>query len=310
MLQSTPPAPADLIAAVNALRANQGLPALISDPALMSIAQAHSEYMSANHLITHAGPGGTRPVDRAMAAGYGGGATVFISENIAMTQLATSLDTVIHTIWADATHWNTMVNPQYVHVGAGISEHNGQVFYTLDVGYIAGGSTVYTPLPTTGVGTPQAPAPTVQNVVPVETSSVGDDGSIIHEVRAGQALWTIAEAYKIPVEQLAALNNLDVKNPMIYEKQKLLIRPPFTPTVTATITLTPRAPTRTPRPTFTPHPTRASATPTQSPTSTPPPLIPPETFSRRNFGFTLVLISGLGLAFMGAGYLLRKRKGK
>ncbi|MDX1437480.1 MAG: CAP domain-containing protein, partial [Anaerolineales bacterium] len=74
---------ADLIAAVNALRASNGLPPLQADSALMSIAQAHSNYQASIGSVTHTGAGGTRPRDRAAAAGYGGGATIFVSENIA-----------------------------------------------------------------------------------------------------------------------------------------------------------------------------------------------------------------------------------
>lgn len=51
--------------------------------ALMASAQAHSDYQAEIGQVTHSGQGGSRPRDRAIAFGYGGGATVYVSENIA-----------------------------------------------------------------------------------------------------------------------------------------------------------------------------------------------------------------------------------
>jgi uncharacterized protein YkwD len=75
--------PYSMIDAVNNLRASNGLPPYEIDSILMSIAQGHSDYQAAIGEVTHTGAGGTRPRDRAAAAGYGGGGTFFISENIA-----------------------------------------------------------------------------------------------------------------------------------------------------------------------------------------------------------------------------------
>jgi uncharacterized protein YkwD len=73
----------DVIAAVNDFRAAYGLPALKTNSTLMSIAQAHSDYQASISTVTHNGSGGSSPKDRAYAAGFGGGATIFFSENIA-----------------------------------------------------------------------------------------------------------------------------------------------------------------------------------------------------------------------------------
>ncbi|MEM5774818.1 MAG: CAP domain-containing protein, partial [Anaerolineaceae bacterium] len=74
----------DLIAAVNYLRSSQGISALEVDGSLMSIAQTHSDYQAALGTWTHQGANGSSPRDRAIAAGYGSGATVYISENVAV----------------------------------------------------------------------------------------------------------------------------------------------------------------------------------------------------------------------------------
>jgi len=306
--QSTGPTADDLIAAVNQLRTSKDLEPLLEDAALTTIAQAQAEYLAANNLVSHVGPGGSRPRDRAISAGYGGGAVIYISENVAMTQLATTLDTLINTIWTEPQHWNTMTNSDYVHAGAGIAESGGSRFYTLVVGYIAGGATSYTPLPTVGPGTPQPTIPSGPAAAPVITATALADGSLFHIVQSGQVLSTIAEAYGMPWEQLAALNNLDMVDPVIFEGQSLLVRPQFTPTVTPTITLTPRPPTRTPRPTFTLRPTQPSPTPTQSLTPTRAPLVQPIQFTRRNIGLGLIVLSSLGLAATGASYAIRRRK--
>ncbi|HIE57170.1 MAG TPA: CAP domain-containing protein, partial [Anaerolineales bacterium] len=63
--------PAQVIAAVNAFRTAQGLPALEVDYALMGAAQAHSDYQASIGQVTHTGAGGSRPIDRAYAWGFG-----------------------------------------------------------------------------------------------------------------------------------------------------------------------------------------------------------------------------------------------
>ena len=55
------PSAADLIAAVQALRASKGLAPLIVEPTLMSAAQAHSDYQASIGTWSHVGAGGTVP---------------------------------------------------------------------------------------------------------------------------------------------------------------------------------------------------------------------------------------------------------
>ncbi len=304
----------DLVAAVNALRASNGLPALQMDGTLMAISQSHADYQASIGTWTHTGPDGSRPRDRAYAAGFGNGATVFISENVAQVSPGTSLDTVLYSIWADAIHWNTMTNPQYTHIGGGVGVGNGYLFYTIDVGYIAGGAANYTPAATVGPGTVQPSIPTLtpELIYAVTTATPGPDGKIEHEILPGQALYSIAEAYGITVQELAALNGLDLNNPLIWAGQKLLIRTALPPTETPTITATVPTVTRTPRPTYTITPTRVTPTATVTPTPTKKPLLPNfapgASAGDRTIGIIIIVVCGLGLVMVVFGSL-RSRKG-
>jgi LysM repeat protein len=242
----------ELIAAVNQLRASYGLEPFTVDPILMAVAQAQNDYSISIGQITHYGPDGSRPRDQAIAAGYGGGATVFVSENIVQGTGMTPAEAVQW--WTgDEPHLNTMIGQYYRDVGAGAGESDGDFYYTLMTGYVAGGvsanSTV--PVPPTG-----QPAPIgAQPVVPVTPQP---DGSIVHVVQAGQTLWTIAAVYQITLDELLSLNGL-TQNAIIHAGDRLIIRAAATATA-------PAAPTRTLAPVVTFPP--ATLRPTSSPTPT------------------------------------------
>jgi len=231
--QSVPFNAYDLIGAVNALRANYGLPNFNIDGSLMASAQGHSDYQAAIQDMTHYGPGGITANERALAAGYGGR----VSENIAVFSLGFegALSTIIFEYWSDDLHMNTMINPQYQDVGAGISVGGGRVYITLDAGWPTGAYT----LPTRQTWTPDALAtPGISSTLvfdPIFVSTPLPDGAIYHTVGFGQSLIGIAGAYGIPVDDLAALNRI---NPdQIYAGQTLIIRAAITPDPTGTPTL-------------------------------------------------------------------------
>lgn len=60
----------DLIAGVNAVRSSNGLTTLQPNSILNSIAQQQADYELSIGSQTDTGPGGTRPYQRALAAGY------------------------------------------------------------------------------------------------------------------------------------------------------------------------------------------------------------------------------------------------
>jgi hypothetical protein len=261
--------PYALIDAVNGLRAANGLPSLEINGILMSIAQGHSDYQAAIGQVTHTGAGGTRPRDRAAGAGYGGGGTFFISENIAGgTNL--SIDEVISWWLGDDLHIQTMLGSSYREIGAGVAEANGFVYYTIDTASASGGGNYSPPSVSTPIAsTPGGPTPLP--IYLVQTAAPNPDGSIVHLVKPGQTLIGIAIAYGMTVNEIKELNYLT--EDVIYEGDKLIIQRASTPgpTAIATGTKTPtrvasptRNPTRTPSPSPSPAVTRSapSATPT------------------------------------------------
>ncbi len=143
-------------------------------------------------------------------------------------------------------------------------------------------------------------APFAQNTpVPlatVITNTPDDDGIIIHKVKYGETLFTIAEAYGVPIDQILSNSGLSLTTTDIREGQILVIRKATDPTATPspTATFDPGTPTPTQvRPTRTPFPTRTPA-PTRTPTE-PPSLLHRALGDAKNVGVGLILMSGLGI---------------
>jgi LysM repeat protein len=231
-----------LIAEVNALRAANGLPALNPDPILMSVSQAHADYMASIGTVTHYGADGSRPFQRSLAAGYpvagdlslGG----FHSENIVAGMNMTPAQAV--SSWTgDAPHLNTMLSPNFTDIGAGVSVAGEKVYYVIDASRKSG-SAIPAYTPQTSNGTP------VYNLNPIVSTIFPNtpeaDGSIIHKVKSGETLWLIAITYGIKVDEILKLNNLPKDSP-IFPGQQLVIRKPSQtatpPTSTSIVTRLP-----------------------------------------------------------------------
>lgn len=305
-VQSAAPSPYDLIAMVNDLRRNNLLPEMEIDGSLMAAAQMQSDYLGSQYGTSfpswdmgHVGAGGTYAIDRAAASGYYVGPGWNVVENWAGGNNSTALSEIVYTYWNDDAHMGNMLHTDVVHVGAGITEGDGYVYYIIDfaVQYGSGGSSgggVASTVPTTAV-TPK--------VAPVAVATPGENGSIVHEVEIGQALWSIAAAYEVTVDQLLVLNNLSA-NAVIYEGQNLLVRVAYTPTLSPTTTQTPRPPTRTPIPAQTAQNGN---------------MLVPENdtnangffgLSRQTMGLALVLICGIGLVLIVVGTMAKDKKPK
>jgi LysM repeat protein len=203
-LQSSSVTAFDLIIAMNTLRASYGLPLLVEDPIINAVAQSTAEIMAANNMSSHIGD----VRGRLQAAGYGGGAQVWATENFAVGT-SFGIDQIM-LAWSDPTHMIPAVNPAYCNIGAGVAKAaNGRTYYVLQAAYtsakacgeykpVAGGTTTR-PGGVTGVS---------QLIVPVKIATPDSDGRVFHEVRAGQSFWAIAIAYKITIADLETWNNL------------------------------------------------------------------------------------------------------
>lgn len=249
--------PSQVIAAVNSFRTSQGLPALDVDYALMSAAQAHSDYQASIGQVTHTGANGSRPLDRAYAWGFGDGATAFVSENIAGGYKVT-IQTAIYDFWQDDAHLHTMLNPNAIYIGAGVATSGSSTYYTIDTGYYVGSR----PAPTTAPGTtpdsgnPGNPGPTVVAYDPFIISTPREDGAIIHVVGFGQTLIGIANTYDVELADIYRYNGY-TPNTVIYPNEWVIIQPASE----SSITETPENPEVTNAPAKTPRPTKPTRTP-------------------------------------------------
>ena len=213
----------DLIIAMNTLRVSNGLPALVEDPIINAVAQATAEIMAASQMSWHIG----NVSGRLAAAGYGGGATVWGTENFAVGNM--SIDEIM-VVWADPSHMIPAVNPAYCNVGAGVARAaNGRYYYVLQAAYISGKacddyvSPVAPPAPGQTAAAPLVP----QIIIPVKIATPDADGKIIHTVEMGQSLWAIAVAYQITIRDIEIWNNIS-RERRLQVGQKLFIPGPNT----------------------------------------------------------------------------------
>ncbi|MBC8496149.1 MAG: LysM peptidoglycan-binding domain-containing protein, partial [Chloroflexi bacterium] len=207
----------ELILAMNTLRVSSGLPALIEDPIVNAVAQSTADIMAANSMSWHIGD----VRGRIAAAGYGGGATVWATENFAVGNM--SID-VIMQAWADPDHMRPAVNPAYCHVGAGVAQApDGRYYYILQAAYTSEHACgeYKSVLGDSGTGTNSNP-PVSQIIIPVKIATPDADGRIYHIVQSGQSFWSIAIAYQITIHDLEVWNNLSKDNGL-FIGQKLFI---------------------------------------------------------------------------------------
>jgi LysM repeat protein len=201
----------ELILAMNTLRVSYGLPALIEDPIVNAVAQSTAATMAANNMSWHIGD----VRGRIAAAGYGGGGTVWATENFAVSSGGMGIDEIM-AAWADPDHMRPAVNPAYCHVGAGAAQSpDGRIYYILQAAYVSGqecGSSISSP---GGVPQPGAvPNPVSQLIIPVKIATPDAEGKIFHEVQAGQSFWSIAIAYQITIRDIEVWNNMSRDIPL------------------------------------------------------------------------------------------------
>jgi LysM repeat protein len=239
--------PAQMIEAVNNLRASYGLAPLATHPILMQSAQSQADYMAATGNVTHARPGGITYTQQLISLGFplagdlslGG----FRAENILYSTGYLDWNGVPPG-WQDDAHMNTMLSQNFTHIGAGISQSGGAYYYAVDTAAsTANGQMQETAkdVVSGSSGNSGEAAGVSQFMVPITISTADANGNVYHQVQYGQTLWSIAIAYGTTIKNIQALNNLG-EDLTIYQGQKLLVLqgvPPAVSTAEPTATIQP-----------------------------------------------------------------------
>ena len=213
-------AAAEILQRVNQVRAEHGLPPYRYNATLAVAAQNHANWMAANVTYTHTGAGGSSPQDRANAAGYNG----YVSENIVGGTGMTPAQGVIW--WRNSPiHYRMMVSTRYSEAGVAFATNGTHNMYVLVMGRPAGGVDVPGPEPQS--------EPLI--ITPITLAEPREDGSIVHVVEEGQALWQIAAHYEVELDEMMLINGMD-EDTVLQPGDEVFVRladdatPPPTPT--------------------------------------------------------------------------------
>jgi LysM repeat protein len=257
----------DLVAAVNAYRVANGYYAMNPHPLVFQAAQTHAEWIVATGQGGHIGAGGSDETMRVSWTGYGGGATIQCDENWSS---GATIDDAVYGAWSDWVHQEVMLNQwgnRYTDIGGGVAAWGeGRYVFILNVCKIVGQeASGDVPVPPGGNG-PAAvpPTPDYSNFIyGVTTATPQFDGTVIHVVRYGQSLLSIAQAYGITIEELRALNGFAPDFVAIWPDDELIIKQgtgETAPTPSPTVEAEQATPTATVRPTYTPSSMEMTAT--------------------------------------------------
>jgi LysM repeat protein len=229
-----------LISFINNARIRGGIKPLKIHPILMEVAQSTADYMAINNMTDHIG----NARDRAMRAGYGNGAIAWTSENFAMGDGENFTLENVRAAWDDPLHAIQMVSDSYTDIGAGIGvSPNGTVYCVTLTGYIEIGSSVSyltreaktTQRAATSLPLTPSVDPITQFIYNVQIATPDSSGKIVHVVRQGQSLWSIAIAYKTKIREIRQLNHLASDTTTLFKGQKLVIPTPNHPAATPSV---------------------------------------------------------------------------
>jgi len=122
----------DAINAINAYRAQNGLPPYTVNAQLTEAAQAHSEDMACNSLFVHTGSNGSTPESRVAATGF---LAAYVSENVYGRYPAPTGQEAV-TWWAtdqtDPRHNENLLSTEYTEVGAGYAFFDNFGYFVID----------------------------------------------------------------------------------------------------------------------------------------------------------------------------------
>lgn len=308
IVRSAPPSPNDLVEMINELRLNSGVPEIDKNNKLMAAAQTQADYLASTYDTDypsldegHVGEDGTSLRDRVINAGYDLNPGMNVVEVWAGEDSEITLTDLIYYTWAEEDQRADILNTDAVEIGAGISEsESGSLYFVLNIA-LEYGSGDSASEPGTGVFSTMPTMAVTAAVAIVQVAAPGEDGRIVHIVESGQALWNIAEAYDVTVEQIQDLNTFS--NDVITIGQEIVIQLGYTATPSPTITVTSRPPTRTPVP-----PQTAQAVEIQEEETSDSDEGGFLGLSRQTMGLALILICGAGLALIVLGNVNKKKK--
>jgi LysM repeat protein len=222
---------AEIFQLINNFRASQGLPPFQYNGALAVAAQGHADWMAQNVIYSHTGAGGSTPLSRATAAGYSG----YVVENIVGGWHMSPRQGLIW--WENSpVHYNTLVTSSYPQAGVGYAGNGTENMYVLLVGRPPG---PYENTRPSGANAASA-APLI--ITPIELAEPREDGSIVHVIQQGQAMWTIAAYYDVDLDYLYLINGL-TEDDVLHPGDEVTVRladgqePPPTPTPPLTHTV-------------------------------------------------------------------------
>lgn len=249
--------PSAVISGINSYRAANGYYSYTQNNTLMRIAQAQADYQASINTVTHDGPGGTRPINRAYNANYGNGNKVFVSE-IIYGGYGADVSTAIEWWKNSGIHNDQMLASTYVQIGAGVATDGEWTYFVAVMGWVTGIDKPADANPSSPAGDTTSDNNEDSNddndttgyipAVPVVQATPHEDGSVIHIIRSGQALWTVSVVYDVPLETILELNGLS-ESAWIQPGDEIIVKLPHTPTPTASNT---PPPPKVPQPTNTP----------------------------------------------------------
>ncbi len=259
------PSPAEIIEAVNLLRLQHGLNALATNDVLMEVAASQANALAASEgAIGHERPCGMTLGQELLVKGFPlwGDLSMdgYRSENWGTAM--TTLDAIA--MWlSDDEHANTMLSPDRSDIGAAVAVSN-QIYVVLETALSTPSrkhqGTAYDILTAIPITQAACMGWTTQSAgyvdlsqysIPVAVNTARPDGDVVHEVKYGQTLWSIAIQYGTTIEQIKRLNNLT--DDTVIPGWKLLVQK--SATQPAPVTMTPIAGGITTRSPLTPSPT-------------------------------------------------------
>jgi uncharacterized protein YkwD len=216
------PSPSEIIEAINNLRILNGLNALSVHPVLMEVAAQQASALAATGgAVGHQRPCGMTLGQDLLLRGFALWGDLsqdgYRSENWVT---AASAEEAITAWLGDDLHANTMLSPHRSHMGAAVAVSE-QIYIVLETALQTNSGqmqhTAYdilTGIPATraaciGLSTQHAEYGNLsQYSIPVAMSTARPDGDVIHEVKYGQTLWSIAIQYSTTIGQIKRFNNL------------------------------------------------------------------------------------------------------